>query len=58
MRRKLYTIIEPAEEGDKLSAAYDYMMMAAIALTTEAILKIFGLISKYGFKQRGVVRWF
>lgn len=33
MRRKLYTIIEPAEEGDKLSAAYDYMMMAAIALS-------------------------
>lgn len=33
MRRKLYSIIEPAEDGDKLSALYDYLMIASIVIS-------------------------
>ena len=30
MRKRIYEIIEPAEQNDKLSAAYDFLMMATI----------------------------
>ena len=33
MRKKLYSIVEPAEGGDKLSNAYDLIMMATIILS-------------------------
>lgn len=33
MRKKLYSIIEPASEGDKLSNIYDFFMMATIIIS-------------------------
>ena len=45
MRERLYTIIEPAAEGDQLSRLYDFLMMATI------IISIFPL----AFKETNVV---
>lgn len=45
MRKKLYSIIEPAGEGNKLSGVYDFVMMATI------IISIFPL----AFKETNVV---
>ncbi len=33
MRKKLYSIIEPADKGDKLSGLYDFLMMASIIIS-------------------------
>lgn len=33
MRKRLFLIIEPASDGDKLSALYDYFMMATIIIS-------------------------
>ena len=33
MRKKIYLIINPAKENDKLSTAYDFMMMATIVIS-------------------------
>ena len=33
MRKKLFSIIEPSNNGDKLSNAYDFMMMAMIVIS-------------------------
>lgn len=30
MRKRIYELIEISQEGDRLSAAYDYLMMVAI----------------------------
>ncbi len=45
MRKRLYTIIEPAGDGDKLSRLYDFLMMAAI------VISIFPL----AFKETNIV---
>jgi voltage-gated potassium channel len=45
MRERLYTIIEPARDGDKLSRLYDFLMMAAI------VISIFPL----AFKETNIV---
>ena len=45
MRKRLYTIIEPARDGDKLSRLYDFLMMATI------VISIFPL----AFKETNVV---
>ena len=45
MRKRLYTIIEPARDGDKLSRLYDFLMMAAI------VISIFPL----AFKETNIV---
>lgn len=34
MRKKLYSIVEPAENGNKLSNIYDFIMMATIIIST------------------------
>lgn len=33
MRRKLYSIVEPSSDGNKLSIAYDFLMMTAIVVS-------------------------
>ena len=33
MRRKLYSIIEPSDTGNRISTAYDFMMMATIVIS-------------------------
>ena len=33
MRKKLYSIIEPAGNGTKLSSIYDFIMMATIVIS-------------------------
>jgi len=33
MRKKIFLLVEPATEGNKLSAAYDFMMMATIIVS-------------------------
>ena len=33
MRRKLYSIIEPSDAGNRISTAYDFMMMATIVIS-------------------------
>ena len=45
MRERLYSIIEPAAEGDNLSRLYDFLMMAAI------VISIFPL----AFKETNIV---
>ena len=33
MRKRLYSIIEPADNGDKFSNIYDFIMMATIIIS-------------------------
>ena len=48
MRRKLFSIIEPSNNGDKLSYTYDILMMATIVIS----------IVPLAFKESNVLfRW-
>lgn len=38
MRKRIYELVEVSQEGDKLSAIYDYLMMIAIVALPAGII--------------------